>query len=135
MRVVVDTNVFISSFLGKGPPRKIIDLWKQGFITICLSMPIVEEYTEILARLGLSGTREIDEIIQLFVQGYNSIFIANPKEVNLIFNDKDDIKFFECAVSLKAEYIVSGDKEVLSVSNYFGIKTLSPSEFMKLFDK
>lgn len=41
MRVVVDTNIFVSSFFG-GKPRKIIDLWKIGEITLCVSSPILK---------------------------------------------------------------------------------------------
>ena len=52
MRVVIDTNVFISSFFG-GNPRKIIDLWRKEKITLCLSGDILEEYTKVLKRIGL----------------------------------------------------------------------------------
>lgn len=51
---VVDTNVFVSSFFG-GNPRKVIDLWKTGELTLCLSTPIVDEYVAVLRRLGLEG--------------------------------------------------------------------------------
>jgi putative PIN family toxin of toxin-antitoxin system len=63
IRVVVDTNVFISSFFG-GNPRKIIDHWKSGEITLCLSKPIIDEYIEVLRRLELQnekGDRRITE--------------------------------------------------------------------------
>ena len=43
IKVVIDTNVFISSFFG-GNPKKIIDLWKKGEIKLCLSREIVNEY-------------------------------------------------------------------------------------------
>jgi len=61
MRVVVDTNVFVSSFFG-GIPRKIVDLWKKGQIILCLSKPIVEEYVEVLRRLGLQNEIELKGI-------------------------------------------------------------------------
>ena len=52
MRVVLDTNVFVSSFFG-GNPRAVIDLWKTGSLTLCLSQDILDEYIEVLRRLGL----------------------------------------------------------------------------------
>ena len=52
IKVVIDTNVFISSFFG-GNPKKVIDLWKKGEIKLCLSREIVDEYVEVLKRLGL----------------------------------------------------------------------------------
>ncbi len=51
IRVVVDTNVFVSSFFG-GNPRKVMDLWKTGEVTLCLSKPIVGEYVEVLRHGG-----------------------------------------------------------------------------------
>ena len=50
MRVVIDTNVLISSFFG-GSPKKVIDLWKAGDITLCLSRDIIDEYLDVLQRL------------------------------------------------------------------------------------
>ncbi|EMS79928.1 PIN domain-containing protein [Desulfotignum phosphitoxidans] len=46
LKVVVDTNVFISSFFG-GIPRQITDCWKKGKITLCFSQQIIEEYIDI----------------------------------------------------------------------------------------
>lgn len=130
MRVVLDTNVFIYSFLGSGNPRKIIDLWKTGKITICLTKQIVDEYVEVLQRLGLGDELEITETLQLFARGYSSIFTAKTPRLKIVENDPDDDKFFECAVALQAKYIISGDKDVRKVEEYIGIKVLSPKQFI-----
>ncbi|MCH7754940.1 putative toxin-antitoxin system toxin component, PIN family [candidate division KSB1 bacterium] len=132
MRVVLDTNVFISSFLGTGTPRKIIDFWKEGKITICLSKEIVDEYVEVLERLGLSGEKEVEEFLQLFARNFHSLFTAKTPNLEIVKNDPDDNKFFECAVALKAQFIISGDKAVLKIKNYMGIKILSPKQFITL---
>jgi len=132
MRVVLDTNVFISSFLGTGSPRKIIDFWKEGKITVCLSKEIVDEYVEVLERLGLSGEKEVEEFLQLFARNFHSLFTAKTPNLEIVKNDPDDNKFFECAVALKAQFIISGDKAVLKIKNYMGIKVLSPKQFITL---
>jgi len=132
MRVVLDTNVFISSFLGTGTPRKIIDFWKEGKITICLSKEIVDEYVEVLERLRLSGEKGVEEFLQLFARNFHSLFTAKTPNLEIVKNDPDDNKFFECAVALKAQFIISGDKAVLKIENYMGIKILSPKQFITL---
>lgn len=132
MRVVLDTKVFISSFLGTGTPRKIIDFWKEGKITICLSKEIVDEYVEVLERLGLSGEKEVEEFLQLFARNFHSLFTAKTPNLEIVKNGPDDNKFFECAVALKAQFIISGDKAVLKIKNYMGIKILSPKQFITL---
>ena len=134
MRVVIDTNVFISSFFGSGPPRQIIDLWKHGQITICLSQPIVDEYIRVLKRLGLNNETEIDELLNLFANGYYSLFAAKTPDLTIVEEDPDDDKFFECAVALNAESIISGDKRVLAVAKYINIVILSPNDFLQNYN-
>jgi len=130
MRVVIDTNVFISSFFGTGSPRKIIDFWKEGKITICLSKQIIDEYVEVFEKLGLRGEREVGEILQLFARGFNSLFAGKTPKLEIVEDDPDDDKFFECAVALKAKFIISGDKTVLELEEYVGIKVVSPKQFL-----
>ena len=62
IRIVLDTNVFVSSFFGDNP-RKIVDLWNSGEVILCLSRPIIAEYVEVLRRLGLPNEAELEEII------------------------------------------------------------------------
>ncbi|MFZ2654910.1 MAG: putative toxin-antitoxin system toxin component, PIN family [Victivallales bacterium] len=129
IRAVVDTNVFISSFFG-GNPRKIIDLWKQERLQLCLSQAIVEEYIEVLLRLGLQNKSEIKELLSLFAKSGNTLFTSSTEPVSLVVDDPDDNKFIECAISLKAEYIISGDKHLLNIRKYLNIKILSPLDFL-----
>jgi len=128
-RVVVDTNVFISSFFG-GKPRKIIDLWKSGQITLCLSRPIIDEYIDVLRRLGLQNERELEELLSLFSHGFHVLFTAKTPNLNVVKKDADDDKFIECAVALKSKYIISGDKALREIQNYMGIKIQSPTQFL-----
>jgi len=54
-------RVFVSSFFG-GNNRKIIDLWKNGHVVLCLSQDVVEEYLAVLNRLGLDDEQEISNL-------------------------------------------------------------------------
>ena len=130
MRVVIDTNVFVSSFLG-GNPRKIIDLWKKGRITLCLSKDILDEYFEVLQRIGLKDEEELKELLSLLSKGINIIFTSKTPKIRAVKDDPDDDKFIECAVALKADVIISGDKAVKAIVNYMGIRILSPRQFLE----
>lgn len=129
IRAVIDTNVFVSSFFG-GNPRKVMDLWKLGQLTLCLSKPIIDEYVEVLRRLGLQNERELDELLDLFAQGFHILFSAKTPELNVVIEDPDDNKFIECAVALKAPFIISGDKHLTVIRDYMGIKIVTPAEFL-----
>ena len=128
-KVVVDTNVFISSFFG-GNPRKIVDLWKSGQVTLCLSKPIIDEYVGVLQRLGLQNERELSELLSLFAHGLHVLFSAKTPELHLVEEDPDDDKFIECAVGLKADFVISGDKSLTAIRDYMGIRIVTPKEFL-----
>ena len=134
MKVVLDTNVFVSSFFG-GNPRKIVDLWKTGEIILCLSQPIINEYVEVLRRLGLQDEREMEELLGLFAHGFHVIFTAKTPQLHVVENDPDDDKFVECAVALKADCIVSGDKSLTAIQEYINIKIINPKDFITGYKK
>jgi putative PIN family toxin of toxin-antitoxin system len=133
MRVVIDTNIFVSSFFG-GNPRRIIDLWKTEKITLCLSSAILDEYIDVLRRIGLKNEAELEELLSLFSRGYNVLFTTKTPKIAIIPKDPADDKFIECAVALKANIVVSGDREILAVKEYMGIKILTPRLFLDFYD-
>lgn len=128
MRVVVDTNIFISSFFG-GYPGRIIDLWKTGAMTLCLTNAIIEEYVDVLRRMKLDA-RELGELLDLFKKQVNCRFTAKTVRLK-ICEDRDDDKFIEAAVSLQADYIISGDRHLKSLAKYADILILSPRDFIE----
>ena len=130
IRVVIDTTIFVSSFFG-GLPRKIIDLWKNGRIVLCLSPEIIEEYLAVLNRLGLEDAQEISNLTRLFAEGYNSIFTAKTSRLEVVKEDAEDNKFLECAVALDSKIVVSGDKHLTSIRKYIDIDIVSPREFIE----
>ena len=132
MKVVIDTNVFVSSFFG-GNPRKIIDLWKKGKISLCVSKNILDEYIEVLQRIGLGDGREVEELLSLFAKGFNILFTTKTPKTKAVRDDPDDDKFIECAVGLKAEVIITGDKALKAMNEYMGIKILTPQQFLKTY--
>ena len=121
MKIVIDTNVFVSSFFG-GNPKKIIDLWKQGHLTLCVSDKTLDEYLAVLQRLGLEDEKELGELIEFFSRGFNLLFTKKTPRLEVVKNDPEDDKFIECAVELKAEYIITGDKALESIGEFMGIK-------------
>ena len=133
MRVVVDTNVFISSLLNtEGNPRKVIDLWRFEKITLCLSKEILAEYFAVLGRFGMSEEPEGEELVQLFQKRYNQVFLTSVPTIPEISEDPADNKFIECAAAAGAKYIISGDRHLLNLKVFKGIRILPPTDFLKV---
>lgn len=129
MKVVIDTNVFISSFFG-GKPGRIIDLWKRGEIKLCLSDEVLDEYVRLLEEFDL-GESELAELLQLFREQYNLFYAAQTPNLQVVEADPDDDKFIECAIELEAEAIVTGDQDLLRIESYMRIPIQTPAEFLK----
>ncbi|MBM3310989.1 MAG: putative toxin-antitoxin system toxin component, PIN family [Candidatus Aminicenantes bacterium] len=130
MKAVVDPNVFVSSFFG-GHPRKIIDLWKNGAATLCFSKDILEEYVEVLGRMGLEKEPELKELLDLLARAPNVLFTSKAPDHHAVPADPDDDKFIACALALLAEVVITGDKAIESVGSYGGIRILTPARFLE----
>ncbi|MDI6786381.1 MAG: putative toxin-antitoxin system toxin component, PIN family [bacterium] len=133
LKVVLDTNVFISAlFIFKGNPAKIIDFWMEDKYSLILSEFIVEEIIKVLYKKGLQVLK-IEELLSLMSQ---KSLMVNPKEkISAVKDDPSDNKFLECAISGKADYIVSGDRHLLNLKEYKGIKILTPKEFLEEIER
>jgi putative PIN family toxin of toxin-antitoxin system len=130
MKAVLDTNVFVSSFFG-GNPRQVIDLWKTGELTLCLSKDVLDEYVAVLERLFGSEKAELKELLYLLAKGPNLPFTIRTPKLHIVDEDPDDDKFIACAVALKAEYLVTGDKALLRTGSYGNVRILTPADFLK----
>ncbi|HVB47894.1 MAG TPA: putative toxin-antitoxin system toxin component, PIN family [Burkholderiales bacterium] len=128
MRAVVDTNVFVSSFFG-GSPRDIVDCWKRGELTLCVSRDLIDEYVEVLNRLGLKA-QLVQELLELFASGRNLVFTTRTSPLRVLERDPEDNMLFECAVALDAKVIITGDKAVRGVGRYMDIEVVTAAEFL-----
>ena len=132
MNIVVDTNIFVSSFFG-GNPKKVIDLWKNGEVRICVSNEIIDEYLEVLEKMGLRDSEKKKQLLSLFRRSHFLIYCSKTEKISVVENDPDDNKFIECAVALNAGIIVSGDSDLLDLKKYMGIRIMNPKDFLDFF--
>jgi len=133
VRIVIDTNVFVSSFFG-GIPRQIIEHWFSGEFILCVSRPILKEYFDVLGRFQFDREDLFRRLINSFQKGLNTLFVDAPKEQNWIEDDPEDNKFIACAISLHAEYIVSGDPHLKRAGRIEGVEIVPPREMLKLIE-
>ena len=132
MKVVLDTKVFVSSFLETtGAPRKIIELWKRGEIVLCVSDEIVTEYINVLLRMGLKGEEEISELLALLNRKVNIVFASTDQTSQLIISDPNYDKFVQCAVKAGADIIISAEKYLLDLKEYKHVKIVTSLEFIE----
>lgn len=134
MRIVIDTNVLVSAFLSPhGAPAHVFQEYEHGSFDLLVSEPILTEYQQALTYPKVQAHHQMSEteVARTIEEMKRGAIVVTPKStVALDISDKDDIKFFACAVAGAGEYIVSGDRLVQEVGAYRGVQVLSPSLFL-----
>ena len=130
-KVVVDTNILISATVFGGVSDDILELARGREIELLTSPVILEEFSRIL-RVKVSFSPE--RIIEALLEIRGIVTLVNPKiKLSVVKEDEPDNRILECAISAKADFIISGDtKHLQPLKEYEGIKILSPSEFLRL---
>ncbi len=132
MRVVLDTNVFVSGIFWEGNfCSKIINKWKNKDFELVSSIEILEEFVKTLKnfKIQMPGNM-IEEWRRLIIK--NSIIVEPTIKLSIIKNDPNDNKFLEAGISGKADFIISQDKHLLKLKAYDMIKIISPEKFLLL---
>ena len=130
MRIVLDTNVFVSGIFFGGPPYQILDKWRKGKVEIVLTKEIFLEYQRVVEELSLQY-KEVDIATFFDLMTVNGTWVEAPQLPFGVSTDPDDDKFLSCALAGKTKIIVSGDKHLLKVSGYRNIDVIKPSTFIE----
>jgi len=133
-KVVLDTNILVSSLLFQGDLAGIVGLWKTGRIIPVLSRATFAEFKAVLEypKFSLSD-QEIKLIIEQEVLPYFETVDVSD-ETESVCRDPDDDKFITCAVSASAEFIVSGDKDLLDIGEYRSVRIIDASTLLKILN-
>jgi putative PIN family toxin of toxin-antitoxin system len=128
MKVVFDTNIFISALVVPGgQAEKAISRITEGKDVLFISMPII---SEILSVLSKKFSRDSEAISRVAVYLSDlTVLVYPPKAVNVL-EDGSDNRITGCAVSAKADAIVTGDKKMLGLEGYLGIRIISLQEYL-----
>jgi uncharacterized protein len=130
VKVILDTNVFISGVFFSGPPYQILNAWRNGKIQLVISQQILSEYRrvgEVFAdKFPSVDLQPILDLVTIEAELYDAKDFSEP-----VCSDPDDDKFLACAIASGSRIIVSGDKHLIKVSGFEGIEVLKPSEFVK----
>ena len=128
MRLVVDTNVFISGVFFAGVPFRILDAWRCRRVDLVVSPEILQEYraTGLVLSAEFPGVDLGPWLDLVYARG---TVVDAPSLEHQVCTDPDDDKFLACALAGRVRLITSGDKALLRVSGYSGITVLTPRHF------
>ena len=127
-RVVLDTNIIISSALG-GALVLVLEKWDQQKFTVIVTTDVVSEYFEVLNRPKFGLKQETIDKITRYVYQFSE-FVVPEEKIQFIEDDPKDDKFLEAAVAGKVDFIVSGDNHLLALKEFHSIPIIIGREFL-----
>ncbi len=136
MRAVLDTNVLVSAVLSRGsPPDLILQAWRRGSFQLVTSAPLLFELDAVLRRprikdrLGWTD-RELTAFVVALSE--NATVVEPQEELQIVATDEDDNQVVEAAIEGEADYIVSGDNDLLRLAAYGAVEVVTPARFVAI---
>ena len=136
MKVVLDNNTVVSGLLWHGHSRRILDLAREGSLSLYTSTTLLAELDDVLTRAKFA-TRlaRIHGDAKTLSEGYLTLAETveptyTPQVVKL---DPDDDRVLACALAVGADYIISGDRHLLDLGNYEDIPILNAADFLAVY--
>lgn len=135
MKIVLDTNVWLSGIFWEGEASKLIEKAEKKDLQIIISEDILSEIIAVLNRESkfqkyiLNLRLSIEDLLRTILS--ISTLIKTKNKLNIIKADSKDNIILEAAIDGKAEYIISYDNHLLNMIEFRGIKIISPGEFLK----
>ncbi len=136
LRVVLDTNIFVSSLLVReGLPAQVLDAWRERKFLLATSPTLVSEiqstlnYPRIRRKYNITN-KDVSQLITLLAE--DALVVPGDIETasGSVPDDPADEAILACALDAEADLVVSGDRHLLDLAEYRGIRILTVREFM-----
>ncbi len=134
MRLVLDTNIVISGLIWGGMPRRLLDLARDGRVTLFTSSVLLDELAEVIARSKFEAMLTSQDFTPAFlIQRYGMLArLVTPRAIERIVRDADDDAVIATALAAQADVIVTGDYDLLTLRAYNEIQILNPADAVHL---
>ena len=129
LRIVLDSNVLISSYVFGGKPESVLQLIITDKVQGVTSQSLISEFLDVLRKKFKVSSTDIqrvqNEIQELFE-------IVYPKETLHVVRDEDDNRVIEAAIEGNCDCIITGDKDLLDLGKFKNIKILTADQFLSV---
>jgi putative PIN family toxin of toxin-antitoxin system len=132
VRAVFDTNVLIAAFLTEGLCSGLLLRARKQAFNLVLCDDIIREFEDILIKKFKLASTDISEILSIVSEAASEI-IHKLGPIPNICRDPNDDMIIACAIDAAADYIVTGDEDLLILKNYKDIVIINPRNFEALF--
>lgn len=128
VKIVLDTNILISAFGFGGKPREIFLLTLKKKIQGVISIVLLAELNEVIFK---KFPKLEPQLLSIEKQIKDKFLVVKPGKTLNIVKDEDDNRVLEAALEANCHYIITGDKELLDLRSFRGIKIITADQFLK----
>jgi len=128
-KIVLDTNLIISALIFAGKPQQVYNLILEKQIIGITSPILLAELTEVLTKKFNFELIRVEQLEKIIKKHFKMVI---PKQTVKILQDIDDNRVLEAAAEDKCNYIVTGDKDLLTLKTFHQIKILTPNDFLRI---
>ena len=132
MKGVFDTNVLVAAFVTERVCPKVLGRARRKQLDLVISPFILKEFENVLLKKFSASKEQIRTAAQLISEAAQMVSPASM--VSGICRDQDDDQILSCALSAEADYLVTGDSDLLELKKFRGIRILTPGAFELLFE-
>jgi putative PIN family toxin of toxin-antitoxin system len=132
VKAVFDTNVLIAAFLTEGICAKLLIRARRRDFDLILCDGILKEFKRVLKKKFTASPRETPEVLVILSEAAQDV-LEQTDSITPVCRDSDDDLILACARDAVADYVVTGDEDLLVLKNYKGVSIINPREFEKLF--
>jgi putative PIN family toxin of toxin-antitoxin system len=133
MIAVFDTSVLIAAIITEGVCSKLLRRARTKEFHLISCPFIMNEIRRTLSKKFRLSHEEVASVIEPIREAIAQI-IEHGLKITNISRDADDNNVLACAIAAKADYLVTGDSDLLKIKRYQGIKIITPRDFEELFD-
>jgi len=131
MKIVLDSNIFVSSFYWSGNPRKVFDRVTNGLDELYITGEILNEIVSVMSEDKFDTSMdEIKEYVKI-IESY-SIKLSSKNIPEKISRDESDNKILQCGFDGNVDFIITGDNDLLVLKEYGKIKIIKPKEYLEI---
>jgi hypothetical protein len=135
MRLILDTNILLSALLSPlGAPAKLLDAWERKVFTLVTSEALIAEFRDVASR-PFFRARLRSSAVELLAAGLQDFsFHCRDLPSGTVAPDPKDSYLLAMAQASQADYLVTGDKELLSLKKHKSTRIITPAamvEFLK----
>lgn len=141
LTAVLDTNVFVSGLLfQRGNPYAILEAWRAHAFVVAITPPLYAEIADVLKRLVRPGRYQLtnDEVVRtLALLERIAVPVTAPPQVPVTIRDPKDVMVLAAAIGGRADYLVSGDQDLLQLANderLGNLKIVAPRAFLEFLE-